>query len=423
MTGLATGVASGAPVYEAAATPGGICSSYYVRPGTQERLAQQPSDGNAYRFELGGGHWIFGGNPSVLRYIQDATPVRRYARKSSIWFPSENNLAVPYPIQNHLRGLGAELATKALAEMARPTRPAATMKGWLDQSFGPTLCEKFFYPFHALYTAGLYDRIAPQDAYKSPVDLNLAIRGALSDTPAVGYNTDFAYPEAGLDALSRHLAARADMRFGHRAVRIDPVGRTVEFENGSRQAYDRLISTLPLDTMLALTGLDAGTADPHTAVLVLNIGARRGRRCPDDHWLYFGATASGFHRVGFYDNVDPSFLPASVRDRRDRTSIYVERAYPAHQPPSASEIASYQAAVARELQQWEVIEDVEVSDPTWIEVAYTWSWPGSSWPRKAAALLESHEIHSIGRYGRWSFQGIAESLHEGFAVGGMLRQA
>jgi len=33
MTGLAAGRASGFPVYEAEETPGGICSSYYVRPG------------------------------------------------------------------------------------------------------------------------------------------------------------------------------------------------------------------------------------------------------------------------------------------------------------------------------------------------------------------------------------------------------
>jgi len=33
MTGLAAGYASGLPVYEAAEWPGGICSSYCVRPG------------------------------------------------------------------------------------------------------------------------------------------------------------------------------------------------------------------------------------------------------------------------------------------------------------------------------------------------------------------------------------------------------
>lgn len=61
ITGLAAGLSSGLPVLEAAPEPGGICSSYYVRPGSDQRLAHAPSDENAYRFELGGGHWIFGG--------------------------------------------------------------------------------------------------------------------------------------------------------------------------------------------------------------------------------------------------------------------------------------------------------------------------------------------------------------------------
>jgi hypothetical protein len=62
MTGLAAGMASGWPVFEAAESPGGICSSYYVRPHTDVRLPALPADGEAYHFELGGGHWIFGGD-------------------------------------------------------------------------------------------------------------------------------------------------------------------------------------------------------------------------------------------------------------------------------------------------------------------------------------------------------------------------
>jgi len=84
MTGLAAGLATGAPVFEAAAAPGGICSSYYVRPGEQEMLHHSPADDEAYHFEIGGGHWIFGGDSTVLRFIEDLTPVRRYKRRSSV---------------------------------------------------------------------------------------------------------------------------------------------------------------------------------------------------------------------------------------------------------------------------------------------------------------------------------------------------
>src|SRR5271165_1782430 len=101
MTGLAAGYASGFPVYEAKEAPGGICSSYYMRPEGQERLHSAPADGEVYRFEIGGGHWIFGGDPAVLRLVRTLAPTKAYERRSGVFFPDED-LYVPYPLQNHL---------------------------------------------------------------------------------------------------------------------------------------------------------------------------------------------------------------------------------------------------------------------------------------------------------------------------------
>jgi hypothetical protein len=80
-----------------------------------------------------------------------------------------------------------EFARAALVEMTRPPGPYRTMEQWQLQYFGKLLCEKFFFPFHALYTAGLYQSIAPQDAYKSPVNLGMAIQGAFEQAESVGY--------------------------------------------------------------------------------------------------------------------------------------------------------------------------------------------------------------------------------------------
>lgn len=418
MTGLAAGVASGLPVFEAAAAPGGICSSYYVRPNQPEQLSAPPADGEAYRFEIGGGHWIFGGDPAVLHFIKTIAPVKSYHRRSSVYFAKDDRY-VPYPLQNHLRTLGSDLAARALDEIvARPGGIPATMADWQVQNFGPTLTRKFFEPFHQLYTAGLHTRIAPQDAYKSPVNLSQVVRGALAEAAPVGYNVTFVYPQDGLNALARRMAARADVRYGRRVAQVDAARRQVILEDGASQPYDRLISTLPLNTMLHMTGLTVeAKPDPYTSVLVLNIGAVKGPKCPADHWLYNPDAQSGFHRVGFYSNVDASFLPASAQAAASRVSIYVERAYVGGQKPSTREIQAYAEAVVRELQHWQFIEQPEVVDPTWIDVAYTWAWPGSTWRRDALQRLEAEGIFQIGRYGRWIFQGIADSIRDGFMIG------
>jgi protoporphyrinogen oxidase len=423
VTGLAAGIASGAPVFEAASDPGGICSSYYIRPGSTRRLHTPPADGEAYRFEIGGGHWIFGGDPAVLRFIRDLTPTESYSRRSSVYLPDENVYA-PFPIQNHMRVLGSETANRAIEEMSHPSGEQTTMKDWLRRNFGQTLFDLFFDGFNRLYTAGLYDRIAPQDAYKSPVDINLAKRGATADAPAVGYNTQYLYPIEGLGTLAQRMAARCagGVHHGKRVVGIDPKAHTVRFADNTSVSYSRLLTTLPLDVNLKLSGLSvADRADPYTSVLVVNIGATKGRACPEDHWVYVPKSQSGFHRVGFYSNVSPSFLPASCRKSQDRTSIYVERAYLGGAEPSEAEIHEYCGALVRELQSWGYIRDIEVIDPTWIDSAYTWAWPGSKWRTPAMQVLESNDIYPVGRYARWIFQGIADSIRDGFIVGTSLR--
>jgi protoporphyrinogen oxidase len=418
ITGLAAGLSSNCPVYEASAMPGGICGSYYMKPQGTELLANSPNDQEAYRFEYGGGHWIFGGDSSILRFIQSLTPLKSYNRLSSVYF-EQQKLYVPYPLQNHLIYLGKEIAAKALTEISSNSKiHPKTWAEWLEQYFGSTLDELFFAPFHKYYTAGLWDRIAPQDAYKSPVNLSLVIQGAFDKTPPVGYNTTFVYPAEGLNTVVQKMASLCDVRYGKKVVQIDVKRKEVIFADDSGTHYETLISTLPLNYMMQMTGLEVPSEpDPYTSVLVLNIGGTKGSNCPDDHWLYTPDSKSGFHRVGFYSNVDKSFLPMSSRKNADRVSIYVERAYLGGDKPAADEVREYSQSVVQELCDWSFIQQAEVVDPTWIDVAYTWSWAGSSWKQQAIQMLEKYDIYPVGRYGRWIFQGIADSIKDGFFVG------
>jgi len=418
MTGLAAGWASGLPVYEAEDAPGGICSSYYVRPGSRERLHQPPESRETYRFEIGGGHWIFGGDAAILRFIRQLAPTTSYERHSSVFFPDQN-LSVPYPLQNNLRHLPEAVRAKALTEMLTASQGRSrTMAEWLSNSFGPTLTEMFFGPFHGLYTAGLWKQIAPQDGYKSPIDRALVIRGALEATPPAGYNTTFIYPEQGLNTLAQQMAQQCEVHYGKQVVRVDLERKYVSFADGSMAGYELLISTLPLNKMLEMTGVRLEEeSSPYTSVLVLNIGAKRGPCCPEDHWIYVPRSKAGFHRVGFYSNVDSSFLPKSCQASRARVSIYVEKAYPGGERPSPEEVAAYSEATVEELGEWGFLSDAEVVDPTWIDVAYTWSRPGSRWRATALRFFEEHDIIMVGRYGRWVFQGIADSIRDGFVVG------
>lgn len=409
VSGLAVGIASGGIVLEAADDPGGLCSSYYVSADGRERTAAAPADDDAYRFERGGGHWIFGGEPAVLRQLESWAPMMHYERRASIHFDDRDAL-VPYPLQQHVDHLGPIAARDYAAETANgnESRSVATMRDWLLARFGATLCDTFFFPFHDRYTAGMYSQIAPQDAYKSP--------------PAGrGYNATFAYPRAGLDELTRQMAARARVRFGARVVAIDTDAREVGLADGTTVGYDALVSTLPLHETVALAAMrHEPTPDPFTSVMVWNVGARRGPKCPDEHWVYLPRSESGAHRVGFYSNVDESFLPASARGRGDRVAAYVERAYRGGELPSAATLERDRASVLDELQSIGWIGEMDVIDATWIDVAYTWSRPGSTWVASARSALAARGVHTVGRYATWTFQGIADSVRDGLRSGAEL---
>jgi len=329
-------------------------------------------------------------------------------------------LFVPYPLQNNLRYLGKELSKKVISEIKNSTDALPlTMEDWLEKSFGKTLLKIFFAPFHELYTAGLWTKIAPQDAYKSPVDIEAVKRGAFGDeSDAVGYNVNYLYPVSGLNTLAANMASQCQIEYCKSVAEINIKNNEILFSDGSGSKYDKLISTLPLNKAINYSSLEIDEdPDDYTSVLVLNIGAVKGLKCPDDHWLYIPDSKSKFHRVGFYSNVDSSFLPKGSRENMDRVSIYVEKAYANGKKPSEDEIKKYIDQVIKELQEWQFIREAETVHPTWIEVAYTWGKPGSRWLVKSLENLELNNVFQVGRYGKWRFQGIAESINDGFKIG------
>ena len=417
VTGIAAGRASGGTVFEADTTAGGICASYYMFPGDPQPYFSRPTHSGWYRFEKGGGHWIFGGDPAVLRLFERAAGMTRYSRRSSVRL--DDGRLIPFPLQDHLHDLDPALTADILSEAATAGSGGQTMAESHQRRFGNTLFELFFRPFHERYTAGLYGRIAPQDDYKTPVDVKRMIRGALNQTEAVGYNTTFLYPTDGLDALVAKLAEGVSIEYAKRCVTVDLKAQELHFDDGSSAGYDSLISTLPLPIVLAQTGLETkARPDPYTGVVVLNIGAFRGDRCPDDHWIYVTRSKGRFHRVGFYTNVDRHFAPPD--DVRERVGLYVERAFPGGARLTAAEIEEYRQTTLAELQDWGIIGDVEVCDVSTVDVAYTWQWQDSGWRGEALKLLDQHAVLQVGRYARWVFQGIADSVRDGLMAGATL---
>jgi hypothetical protein len=141
--------------------------------------------------------------------------------------------------------------------------------------------------------------------------------------------------------------------------------------------------------------------------------------------VYVPSSSAGFHRVGFYSNVDPSFLPERHRADRSHVAVYIERAFPGGEDLPLCEQRRFQTRAIEQLQAWEWIGDVEAADLTCVDVAYTWTVTGSRWREQAMRELQQHGIFSVGRYGRWASavtdQGLAQSIRDGLMAGASTR--
>ena len=415
ISGMAAGMTNDWQIYEANRIPGGICSSYFLKPYSSERLVERPLDEEVYMFEYGGGHWLFGSNSQVINFLESLAPLSRYSRKSAVYY-FEDNSVIPYPVQNNLRCFSENTASRIYKDLIKAqSKPAKTMEKWLHQMFGPTLAGLFFIPFHELYTAGLHKRIAPDLAYKSPINIDLIKRGMFTKTELVGYNASFLYPDLGMNFLIGQMAKLCKITYSKRLVEVDIHKKIAKFSDGAEESYEKLITTISLKDMVKIAGISVKEKmSPYTSVLVVNVGGRRGHNCPKEHWLYIPKSKNGFYRIGFYSNVSQRFLPKSVRDNDNYVSLYIEKSFVGGKKISEEEISRLCQLIIEEIMSWGFLEHPEVIDHNWIEVAYTWLWSDDRWRKNTIELLEKNQIYPLGRYAEWRFKGMIDSIGDGF---------
>jgi hypothetical protein len=171
--------------------------------------------------------------------------------------------------------------------------------------------------------------------------------------------------------------------------------------------FERLVSSAPFDRLLRLSGL---THDPSVftwnKVLVFNLGFdRKGPR--GVHWVYYPNRDRIFYRVGFYDNIFDT----------DRLSVYVEIGF------SKDAVVDVDAARARVLEDLGregvttpehrlVAEHSVVMDPAYVHITER----SMAEHRRLSAVLRQHGVHSVGRYGGWTYCSIEDNIVEARAL-------
>ena len=360
------------------------------------------------------GHFFHFRHPDIEQYLRDRMPpdeVFTVERCSRILYKGG---WLDFPFQKNIHQLPQEEFIECLHDLffrEAPTQgQASSFKGMLYEKFGQAISEKFLIPYNEkLYACDLdtLDRDA-MGRFFPHADLSDIIQNMRSADNS-SYNSTFTYPKGGavmyVNALYESLDAKRVLT-GEGVVSIDLATRTATTSKGREITFEHLISSAPFDKLLTMTGLPHQPQDfSYNKVLVFNLGF--DRKGPQEvHWAYIPERDYIFYRVGFYDNI--------FND--DRMSLYIEIGA---KPDEDLDAQALLPKVLEDLKRLGIVTEQELIshhsvtlDPAYVHI--------NQRARTAfddlSQTLALAGVHTIGRYGGWTYCSIEDNLVEARAL-------
>jgi protoporphyrinogen oxidase len=381
-------------VLEAETEPGGYCRTI-VR------------DGFVWDYS---GHFFHFKHPEIETWLRARMPgqdVRTVERVAKIRYAARD---IDFPFQKHIHQLPAEEFEECMTTLlARPggDDPPASFGEMLYRRLGRGITDKFLRPYNEKLYATSLENLDPDAMgrffpHADPSEIVAYIEGRAREPH--GYNATFTYPAGGavqyVHALLRDLP-ESSVACGEPALAIDLATRTVTTPRRTIRC-ERVVSSAPLPKLALMCGVEHDAAAfTSNRVLVFNLGF--DRKGPSGiHWMYFPDPARAFYRVGWYDNILGG----------DRMSLYVEI--------GAATATTFDEAALRErvlgdLAAEQIVTDHRlvaehhvVLDPAYVHITKR-SLAETTRLRK---LFTANGVHSVGRYGGWTYCSIEDNLVE-----------
>ena len=396
-------------VFEREQQVGGLCRSFTQDGFTFDCTGHLIHLKNQYTKDL------------VARILPDA--FNAHERLASIYSKATTT---PYPFQANTFGLPPEVVKECVVGFVESMQAAANgtpdnFHDWVLHTFGGGIAKHFMIPYNEkFWKQDLHGITSDWVSWSIPKPkLEEVVNGALGLTnKGMGYNPKFVYPKSGgIDCLPRALAKPIRQVFtGESVESIDPKKRVVRLKSGRDAAYDHLISTLPLPILFGMLRdtddslhLDASKLRA-ISVLNINLGIDRPN-VSDQHWVYYPENEFVFSRVGFPMNFSKAVAPEGT------SSMYIEIT---HQPDDKRNVDEATEQSLHGLRKCGILNDSDriltrhVLD---IHHAYIVFDPHrQKCLQNMLDYLESRDIFSAGRYGKWDYYSMEDSILSGKAA-------
>lgn len=356
------------------------------------------------------GHFFHFKRPDIESWLRARMPgqdIRTVVKKSFISYAGRQ---IDFPFQKNIHQLPQDEFIDCLHDLyfarapGMPQQPEGNFKEMLYARFGRSIAEKFLIPYNEkLYATDLaeLDRDA-MGRFFPYADLTDIVRN-MKQADNASYNASFTYPAGGAIEYVKAIASEVEpsaIRLGEAAQAIDLEKKIVRTAKGEYR-FNRLVTSAPFPVLLKLCGLPVDDTWTWNQVLVFNLGFdAKGPK--DVHWVYFPDRALPFYRIGFYDNIFDG----------PRMSLYVELGY---RRDAEIDVERARERVLEGLKREGIIttqklvsEHSVVMNPAYVHITSR----SNAEVARLKAQLEAKGVHSIGRYGSWTYCSIEDNIIE-----------
>lgn len=275
-----------------------------------------------------GGHVVF----SFFKYFDDLLQkaVGNYddeehwathVRKSHVIMEEDSVLyKVPYPYQHNIGGLSEKTKHKCIDGIVNrdQSKEPNSFKEWILYNFGPGIAESFLFPYnfkiwaHDLETMSkgwVANRVARVNPYS-------VVKNAMDYTPFEkwGPNNTFHFPQRGgtghIYKKVAELLPPENQKYGSSIVSIDPSSKIATLSDGSTIKYDNLVSTIPLDILMEMVGMEPDrTILRHSSTHIVGFGFEGENPNRETCWSYFPDKDVPFYRATVFSNYGKYNVP------------------------------------------------------------------------------------------------------------------
>jgi protoporphyrinogen oxidase len=429
----ATPISAGSPrIVVIGAGPTGLAAGYRLRElgytnfvilearGKVGGLASSETSPNGFIYDIGG-HVLFSHYEYFDRLFDTllGDEYQLLLRESWVWMCDR---FLPYPFQNNIKYLPRDVVLECLMGLIEAQRAPLDLARFRNFEeliygvFGTGIARHFMMPYNFKVWAHPPAMMNKEwiGERVSVVDIARVLGNVVLDRDDAGWgpNSTFKYPRhGGTGGLFARMQpfVQDNLRLDTAVAAVDVESKEVLLGDGSREPYDLLFSTMPVD--LLVQSMRGDVPDDvrrqaarlrHSGSHIVGVGLRQpapSKKC----WMYFPEDNAPFYRVTYLSNYSPEVVPDVDRNY----SLLAEVSYSEFKPGNRDTVIEQTVQGMVNTRLLSEQDRGDIMDTFLIERDYTYPTPSLERDAALAVLhpwLESRDVYSRGRFGAWRYE-------------------